>query len=156
MARIPLRSGFTLIPEGVHVFRIYDVIYNENFGKLEIKMVNAQGITHTERFTIKDQYDEPNEGALNAFSYFAKTALNDFTPEDIDPAELIGHYIKAEVVHSKLPSRKDPTKTVTFANLGDKSVATGFEEPATAAALNMGAPAVKPAVSPTDLDDLLG
>ena len=75
MARIPMTSGFTLCPEGVHVFRIYDVMYDEKWGKLEVKMVNAQGITHTERFSLKDQNDEPNEGALNAFSYFAKTAL---------------------------------------------------------------------------------
>ena len=74
MARIPMTSGFTLCPEGVHVFRIYDVMYDEKWGKLEVKMVNAQGITHTERFSLKDQNDEPNEGALNAFSYFANIA----------------------------------------------------------------------------------
>ena len=29
MARIPMTSGFTLIPEGTYVFRIYDVSYDE-------------------------------------------------------------------------------------------------------------------------------
>ena len=47
MARIPMTSGFTLIPEGEYVFRIYDAIYDEDFGKIEIKLVNAQGATHT-------------------------------------------------------------------------------------------------------------
>ena len=28
MARIPMTSGFTLIPEGTYVFRIYDVSYD--------------------------------------------------------------------------------------------------------------------------------
>ena len=28
MARIPMTSGFTLIPEGTYVFRIYDVSYS--------------------------------------------------------------------------------------------------------------------------------
>lgn len=39
MARIPMTSGFTLIPEGTYVFRIYDVSYDEEFGKIEISIV---------------------------------------------------------------------------------------------------------------------
>lgn len=162
MARIPMTSGFTLIPEGEYVFRIYDVTYDEKFGTLKVMLVNAQGMTHTERFQLKDQNDEPNEGALNAFSYFAKTALNDFTVEDIDHTDLIDHYIRAEVVHTKLPSRKDPNKTVTFANLGDKSPAEGFDTQPVASALNMKssqtklkAPETSPAPSAVDLDSIL-
>ena len=127
MARIPMTSGFAIIPEGEYVFRIYDAKYDEDFGKIEIKLVNAQGATHTERFSIKNENDEFNEKALNAFSYFAKTAMNDFTLEDVDPEELIDHYIKAEVVHTETPSNKDPNKTVTFANLGNKEPADGFD-----------------------------
>lgn len=127
MARIPMTNGFVLIPEGTYVFRIYDVTYDEEFGKIEIKLVTAQGQTHTERFTIKDQNDEYNEKALNAFSYFAKTALNDFDVEDVDPEELIDCYIRAEVVHSEVASNKDAKKTLTFANLGDKEHADGFD-----------------------------
>ena len=89
MARIPMTSGFVIIPEGEYVFRIYDATYDEDFGRIEIKLVNAQGATHTERFSIKDKNDEYNEKALNAFSYFAKTAMNDYTMEDIDPEQLI-------------------------------------------------------------------
>lgn len=82
MARIPMTSCFVIIPEGEYVFRIYDATYDEDFGRIEIKLVNAQGATHTERFSIKDKNDEYNEKALNAFSYFAKTAMNDYTMED--------------------------------------------------------------------------
>lgn len=138
MARIPMTSGFTLIPEGEYVFRIYDVSYDEDFGKIEVKLINAQGITHTERFSLKNKNDEWNEKALNAFSYFAKTALNDYTIEDIDPGQLIDHYIRAEVVHTKVPSNKDPNKEVTFANLGDKSPADGFDTEPVARALTIG------------------
>lgn len=159
MARIPMRSGFTLIPEGVDVFRIYDVTYDETWGKLEVKLVNAQGMTHTERFMLKDQNDEPNEKALNAFSYFAKTALNDFSVEEIDHRDLIDHYIRAEVIHTKLPSKKDPTKMLTFANFGDKSPADGFDTEPTASAVNMGAkpkaPASVTSAGNVDLDALL-
>ena len=41
MARIPMTSGFALIPEGTYVFRIYDAKYDEEFGKIEVKLVNA-------------------------------------------------------------------------------------------------------------------
>lgn len=171
MARIPMTSGFVLIPEGEYVFRIYDAIYDEDFGKIEVKMVNAQGMTHTERFSIKDKDDQFNEKALNAFSYFAKTAMNDFSLEDVDPEELIDHYIRAEVVHTEVPSNKDPNKTVTFANLGDKAPADGFDEEPCKRALTLGhanagsAPVPKPTEKPSapkkesaglNLDDLLG
>ena len=170
MARIPMASGFTLIPEGTYVFRIYDASYDEEFGKIEIKLVNAAGMTQTERFTIKDKNDEPNEKALNAFSYFAKTAMGDYTLEDIDPMELIDHFIEAEVVHTKLPSNKDPNKTVTFANLGDKAPAEYFDTEPVSRALTLGkdknaapvprkqatAPAPAAPKKGLDLDALLG
>ena len=150
MARLPLPSGFTPIPEGTYVFRIVDVKYDEPFPKLSVMMVHAQGMQHTENFSLMDNNGEPNEKALNAFSYFAKTALNDFTVTDIDHTDIIDHYIRAEVVHTKMPSRKDPNKTVTFANLGDKSPADGFDtEPV--------ATATQPtAAKGLDLDALLG
>lgn len=168
MARIPMTSGFVLIPEGEYVFRIYDAKYDEEFGKIEVKLVNAQGATHTERFSIKDSNDEFNEKALNAFSYFAKTAMNDYTLEDVDPEELIDHYICAEVIHTQVPSNKDPNKMVTFANLGDKSPADGFDTEPVARALTIGrgdkakaATAPKPTGQSNtkkglDLDSLLG
>lgn len=171
MARIPMTSGFTLIPEGTYVFRVYDATYDEEFGKIEVKLVNAAGMTHTERFSIKDKNDETNEKALNAFSYFAKTVMNDYTLEDIDPSELIDHYVRAEVVHTEVPSNKDPSKTVTFANLGDKSPAEYFDTEPVSRALTLGkegastaskaAPAAPTPAQPTakkglDLDALLG
>jgi len=158
MARIGLTSGFELIPEGEYVFRIWDVEYDEEFGKMVIKLVTADGKKHQERFSLKDQDDQPNEKALNAFSYFAKTALNDFSREEIDEKELIGHYIRAEVVHTKQPNRKDPTKTITFANLGDKAPADGFDGAVSAPAPKPSQTASTPPVSAgsVDLDALLG
>ena len=168
MARITMTSGFSLVPEGTQVFRIYNVTYDEECVKLTVFMVNAQGITHKEIFSLKDKIDQPNEKAYNAFSYFAKTALNDFTVEDIDHTDIINCYIRAEVIHTKLPSNKDSNKTVTFANLGDKSPADGFDTTPVPAALTMGtenAPkaAPKTTTSPAqkksgglNLDHLLG
>lgn len=160
MATIPLTSGFQMIPEGVHIFRIYDVKYDTDFGKLEILMVNAKGITHTERFTLMNAQGGMNEKACNAFSFFAKTALDDFSLEEIDPAILINHYIKGEITHTKLPSTKDPNKTVTFANMGEKWSADGFDTTPVEKALTLGKVAEKPKAEPitkeaVDLNSLL-
>lgn len=159
MAIIPLTSGFKLIPEGVHTFRIYDVKYDTDFGKLEIFMVNAQGITHKERFSLMNAQGEMNEKACGAFSFFAKTALNDFSLEEIDPAILVDHYIKGEITHTKLPSTNDPSNTITFANMGEKWVADGFDTTPVEKALSLGKSAPveqKPKnEAPVDLGSLL-
>lgn len=144
MARIPLSSGFTLCPEGTHVFRICDVQYDETFGKMTVKLVNAQGIVHRERYSLLSQDGSMNEGAINAFSFFAKCALNDFTREDVDPEELVNHFIRAEVTHNTQASTKDPSKTMTFANLGNKEPAEYFDTTPVPAALSMGADNAKP------------
>ena len=167
MARIAMTNGFSLVSEGTHVFRIYNVTYDEEFGKLTVFMVNAQGITHKENFSLKDKNDQPNEKAYNAFSYFAKTALNDYSVEDIDHTDLINHFIRAEVIHTKTPSNKDPNKMMTFANLGDKSPADYFDTEPVPVALTIGpdgpgktsaapSPAVQKKSGGLNLDDLLG
>ena len=157
MARIPMRSGFKLIDEGEYVFRIYEVDYDEDFGKLKIKLVNAEGNTTIENFTLKTNDDDWNEKALNAFSYFAKTALNDFDREDIDPDELVDCYIRAEIVHNTSDQGN------TFANLGEKSPADGFDTEPTERAMSLGkdktestTKAEKKSNDNVNLDDLLG
>ena len=66
--RIPLTDGFTLVPEGVYIFRIYQVEQDDDFGVIKVHMVNADGLTITERFSLKRNDEEYNEGALAAFS----------------------------------------------------------------------------------------
>lgn len=143
MARIKLTSGFTLIPEGTHDFKIVDVVYKEEFGKLEISMKTKNGCKHTERFSLLKSNGSPNEGAYNAFSFFAKTALQNFDLEDIDPAELKGRFITCEVVHDTVENRNKPGETITFAHLGNKSPCDGWEEAA-------------PVTSKIDLKSVLG
>ena len=142
MARIPMTGGFQMIPEGEQVLKITKAEYDEDFGKAIFTLENAKGQTCQERFSLLNQDGSPNEKALGAFSFFAKTALNDFDIEDVDPEELVGHYLRAEVIHKKVPSNKDPNKMTTFTNLGDKSPADGFD----------GAPAPAPAPKASGLD----
>ena len=153
MAIIPMTNTFTIVPEGVHIFRIYKVDYDADFGKVTVHLVNAQGLTHKENFCLMKNDGTANEGACAAFSYLAKTALKQYDREEIDHNELVNCYIKAEVKHTVLPSTKDPNKTVTFANLGDKWEADGFDTTPCKRALELGnepneAPATAPAVSP--------
>ena len=129
MARIKLsEGGFTPIPEGEHIFKIVKATYDEDFGKVEVEMITASGQKHTERFHLLDNNGEINEGALNAFSFFARTALNNFNIDEIDPEDLVGCYMRCKVEHEKVPSNKDPAKTVTFVRLTEKYPASGFEK----------------------------
>lgn len=132
MARIKLSSGggFSLIPEGFHVLKITKVDESkyEKFGKLEITLETANGQTHTERFSLLDAKGEVNEKALNAFTYFARTALNDYKTDDIDAQELVGRFIRAEVKHVASDKINERTgKPYVNVNLGDKEPALGFD-----------------------------
>lgn len=129
MAKIGLTDGFTLIPKGVHVFQITAVNYKEDFGKMEVTMQLASGQKHTERFSLLNKDGEPNQGGLNAFSYFAKTALNDYTLSEIDHEDLVGHFIRCEVDHEEVESNRTPSKMLKFVRLGDKEPADGFDTP---------------------------
>ena len=123
-----MTGGFQTIPEGVHVLKIIDAQYDEDFGKAIFTLANSKGATCREQFSLLKQDGSPNEKALNAFSFFAKNAMNDFDMEDVDPAELVGHYLRVEVIHNKVASTKEPSKMRTFVNLGDKSPADGFDD----------------------------
>lgn len=164
MAKIGLSEGFSLIPEGTHVFQITAVNYKEDFGKMEITMQLASGQKHVERFSLLNKDGEPNQGGLNAFSYFAKVALNDFSLTEIDHEDLVGCFIRCDVEHEEVESNRTPGKMLKFARLGDKEPADGYDEapapaakksPAktTASAQSKSAPAVK---KPFDLNSILG
>ena len=168
MATIQMTGGkFTVCPEGRHIFRIYKVDFNQDFGKVAVYMVNAQGNTIIQNYGLMNADGTMNDSVCNAFSYFARTALNDYSREAIDHTELVNHYVGAEVVHKVLPDKNDPTKTVTYANLvGEKWVANGFDATPVKKALTLGtetelpkadAPVVEtPTTTGLDLNALLG
>ena len=130
MAKIKLsEGGFTLIPEGVTVFKVVDVKYDEDFGKMEVFLQTKSGQKHTETFSLKKKDSgEINEGALKAFSYFAKTALNNYQIDEIDETDLIGCYIQATVKHEEFEYTRGEKKGQTgkSVRLNDYSVAVGF------------------------------
>lgn len=127
MGRFKLSAGFTMIPEGEHVFKITSATYDEDFGKLEVRMVTKNGATHTERYNMLNSDGSTNDSAMRAFGFLAQSALNDYSEREIDEQDLVGHYFKAEVIHrtgTKTNAQGEPMK---FVNLGNKTPASGFE-----------------------------
>ena len=134
MGMIKLTDGYSIVPEGTYVFQIVEVKNNDDFGKLEITLKTQDGYKHTERFSLLKNNGEMNEGACNAFSYFAKTAMNDFTLKEINPEELIGHFIECDVEHEEVPSNRKPGQINTYSRLTNKRVSDGWDVPTDAPA----------------------
>ena len=159
MAIIPMTNGFKLIPEGNHILRIYDVEYDPDFGKLIVKMVNAKGVIHMERFFLMNNDGLPNDAAYYSFSCLAQAALNDYSLEEIDHTDIIGRYIGAEIKHTQSPSKKDPNTMNTYANVVKKWAAEGFDTEPVAKALTLGTEGNESAPAPktesVDLNSLL-
>lgn len=122
MITLPLTGGFAPMDEGEQVLRIYGVEYDERKANLTIHMINAQAQTMREVFRFKKANNETNEGAMNAFSYFAKVAMGDFELTELNPENLVNRYIRVEVVHNEHNGN-------TYANLGwNKEHAEDFDE----------------------------
>ena len=128
---------------------------------MEITMQLATGQKHVERFSLLNKDGEPNQGGLNAFSYFAKVALNDFSLTEIDHEDLAGHYIRCEVDHEEVESNRTPGKMLKFVRLGDKEPADGYDEapvtaPAKSEKVEKPATAAKSGKKSFDLNSILG
>lgn len=131
MAKMKLsEGGFSIVPEGVTVFKVMEVDDSkyEDFGKLVVKLQTASGQTHNEQFTLTKANGELNEGALKAWSYFARTCLNNFNADEIDTQDIVGCYIKATVKHETFTRTKGEKAGAegTAVRLNDYTVATGF------------------------------
>ena len=131
MAKITLsKGGFTLIPEGVHTFKVVEVDDSkyEDFGKITVKMQTAKGQTHSEQFSLLKN-GNINEGALKAWSYFARTCLNNNNVEEIDTQDIVGCFITATVKHEKFTRTKGENagSEGTSARISDWKTANGFD-----------------------------
>jgi hypothetical protein len=141
-------STFSLIPEGSTIFKVVEVDDSkyDDFGKLAVKLQTAKGETHTETFTLVKPNGELNEGALKAWSYFARVCLNNFQADEIDTQDVVGCYIQATVKHEKY-IRKTGDKAGTEAaavRLNDYTTSAGF----------VGAQAVEDDTDEDESDDL--
>lgn len=131
MAKITLsESNFKIIAEGTYIFKVVEVDDSkyEDFGKIAVKLQTAKGETHTETFTLTKANGDLNEGALKAWSYFARTCLNNFQADEIDTQDIVGCYISATVKHEKYTRTQGDKKgqEATAVRLNDYAVASGF------------------------------
>lgn len=131
MAKMKLsESTFSLIPEGSTIFKVMEVDDSkyDDFGKLSVKLQTAKGETHVETFTLVKANGDLNEGALKAWSYFARVCLNNFRADEIDTQDIVGCYIQATVKHETYTRTKgDKVGTEGKAvRLNDYTTATGF------------------------------
>ena len=152
MAKIQLsESTFTLIPEGTHTFKVMEVDDSkyEHFGKLAVKLQTAKGEKHTEQFSLLKENGEINDGALKAWSYFARTCLNNFSVDEIDSQDIVGCYIQATVKHEEFTYTKGEKKGQTGKNarIGDYNTSCGFS--------NAAKQDEEPVDDAEDLDDFL-
>ena len=146
MAKIRLTRTFEVIPEGTYVFKITNVEYKEDFGKMKVTFETKDGKKLIENYNLLDSNGEPNAPALNAFSAMAEAALDVPADTEIDESDLLGCYLKCNVVHNE---GKNGGK---FAHLGyDKEHADGFDDDDDSEA----APALKPAKGSIDLNSIL-
>lgn len=131
MAKMKLsESTFRLIPEGAYIFKVMEVDDSqyEDFGEIKVKLQTAKGETHTERFGLQTDDGEINQGALKAWSYFARTCLNNFKADEIDTQDIVGCYISATVKHEEFTRTKGERagEKGTNVRLNDYAVAVGF------------------------------
>lgn len=131
MAKMKLsESTFSIIPEGVTVFKVMEVDDSkyEDFGKIAVKLQTAKGETHTENFTLIKANGELNEGALKAWSYFARVCLNNFQADEIDTQDIVGCYIQATVKHEKYIRKQGERagQEATAVRLNDYVTSAGF------------------------------
>lgn len=99
MAKIGLIQGFRNLEVGKEqTLLIKRVSYDEKFMKCKVTFADDQDRALTESFNFKGKKKGTyNEVALGIFSTIAKCATHDFTDRDIDPEEIEGLYIVADV-----------------------------------------------------------
>lgn len=143
-------STFTMMPEGTYVFKITNVDYAKDFGKIKVTMTNKNGQKHFEQFSLISKDGSTNEKAINAFSSFARNAMKNPSLEKIEPAELCSHYIKGEISYREYTANDGTTKKAT-----QKKPGTYWEECSDEEIESFAGKVATPSVD-IDLNSLLG
>lgn len=120
------KVGFSLIPEGVHVFKVVSCTDKyDDFGRVEYELQTASGQKVSNRFNFVDDKGEVNEIGTYYWFKFARACLNLGANEEpeIDFSDLVGCYVEAEVKHSTYIVKQGENKGEerTSANLIDKT-----------------------------------
>lgn len=109
MAKIGLIQGFRNLEVGQEqTLLIKRVSYEEKYQKCKITFADEEGRALTETFSFKGKKKGTyNEVALGIFSTIAKCATHDFSDREIDPEEIEGLYIVADVYAQEVKGEDD-------------------------------------------------
>ncbi len=112
MAMLTLTEAFRPLTVGKdQLLTITHVDYDEKYMKAKVTFADADGRSATEYFTFKGKKKgEMNTVALSIFSNIAYCATHDFTVRDIDPTEIEGAKIIAEVYEQDYTNEQGETK----------------------------------------------
>lgn len=113
MKRKLVEGEFQPIPAGEQVVRIKEIDESEyaKFDKLTVKIEDESGRTARVNFSFVNSDGEPNETADFIYTRMARAAMGDETLDEIDSQELVGKFVRVEIVHN------EGTKGGTFANV---------------------------------------
>lgn len=101
---VKLNAGYTRIPEGTHKFVVDNVEDKlSDFGKLTVTFKTEKGLTNKQTYTLYKDVKKGilNESAITAFSTMARAVLQDNDVESIEPMELVGKYVQADVSYEE-------------------------------------------------------
>ena len=105
MAKIGLSGGFRRLEEGpAQLLEIVDVKYDDKYNKATVTFQDGAGGTQTETYMMGTPGKKQSRGqkvAQDMFSTMAKHAVHDWTIDDIDPDELVGLTVVADVTKDK-------------------------------------------------------
>lgn len=115
--KVTLNDGFKDLKTGNgQLLVIKAVSYDEKKCRMRVTFGDAEGGSSSEFYNLytkkrvkgkKGLQTVPNEGALTAFSTMAKHALGDWNRTDIDPEELVGCYVLANVNYDDVKVKDD-------------------------------------------------
>lgn len=113
---VKLNAGYVKIPEGTHKF-IVDSVEDKlsDFGKITVTLKTEKGLTNKQTYILyKDvKKDILNDGAITAFSIMARAVLQDNDVESIEPQELVGKYVQADVTYEEYDKEDGSKGTAT-------------------------------------------
>ena len=120
MAKIKLvETGAGFIDKAAknELLKITSCEYNPDFGKVTMTLADQSGKVMNNNFNLLNADGSNNEGALKAFSYFAKVALGDWDRDDVEDTDLINCYIRGDISLNEGKEKSKTGETMWFANL---------------------------------------
>lgn len=98
MPKIMLRDGFKNLQVGdAQVLLVKRVKFNEKFQKIQVTFADDRGGTCVENFNLRGANGKPNDVAFGIFSTIYKCCTHDNTNREVDPTEIEGCHIIADV-----------------------------------------------------------